>query len=324
MSKGKGSVNYHNTAYYCKLFSDLNVNRNNKRGGAALNQPILLLSVVELIAQGVIKDNIILISDELIDTFKKNWAVLGSEPYKDSDCALPFFHLKNAEGKFWKLQYSSRYEGGRPQTINTLRRDVDFASLDSELFDLLQDQNARQELIDALVATWFSSKGKEIEDILQINQDFQNSTLEEIENLGQSDNEPKVYLKKSLVRNAFFRKAVVHIYDYRCAFCRLKVTMSLNQTIVDGAHIKPLSQFYDNKIDNGISLCKNHHWAFDRGLFSLDNTYRILVSPKLEEDSPKATPMKDFHGETILLPISEKYYPRIEAIQWHRENLFET
>ena len=63
-----------------------------------------------------------------------------------------------------------------------------------------------------------------------------------------------MYLKKSLFREAFFRKSVVHLYDYRCAFCRLKVTRSLSQSIVDGAHIKPFSEFYDNRVDNGTLI----------------------------------------------------------------------
>ncbi len=34
----------------------------------------------------------------------------------------------------------------------------------------------------------------------------------------------------------------------------MKITMSIQQIIVDGAHIKPFAKFYDNRIDNGISL----------------------------------------------------------------------
>jgi len=136
------------------------------------------------------------------------------------------------------------------------------------------------------------------------------------------DNERRFNIKNLVVRNAFFRKAVVHIYDYRCAFCRLKVTNSLTQNIVDGSHIKPLAKFFDSRIDNGISFCKNHHWAFDHGLFSIDDDYKIIISSDLQEESPYARPMIAFNDEMILLPSYEKYFPRIEAIQWHRKNVF--
>jgi putative restriction endonuclease len=44
----------------------------------------------------------------------------------------------------------------------------------------------------------------------------------------------------------------------------LKIINSLGQNIVEGSHIKSFSEFRDNRIDNGLSLCKNHHWAFER------------------------------------------------------------
>jgi putative restriction endonuclease len=91
------------------------------------------------------------------------------------------------------------------------------------------------------------------------------------------------------------------------------------ENIVDGAHIKPFSQFYDDRIDNGLSLCKNHHWAFDRFWFSINDDYTILVSNNLHEDSPHATKMKDFHGRQILLPNNSVHHPRLDAIAWHRQ-----
>ncbi|MEH2393728.1 MAG: HNH endonuclease [Nostoc sp.] len=94
--------------------------------------------------------------------------------------------------------------------------------------------------------------------------------------------------------------------------------------MVDGAYIKPLSQFYDSRIHNGIALCKNHHWAFDRGWFTVDEQYKIIVSNDLEEASPYTKSMKDFHGETTLIPNTEQLFPELEALQWHRENIFQS
>jgi len=127
---------------------------------------------------------------------------------------------------------------------------------------------------------------------------------------------------KLIVRDAAFRRIVVSAYEYRCAFCELQVLNSLNQHIVDGAHIKPFSQFRDDRFDNGLSLCKNHHWAFDRGWFTVDDDYRIVVSNDLREKSPHAQTMRDFHGQNIGLPAQQSYLPRIEALRWHRENVF--
>ena len=125
---------------------------------------------VELISDSQIQDNKIYISDELIDTFDKYWKRLNPDTFKGG-LALPFFHLKN-DG-FWKLKFSDIYSGGRPQTIPKIRADVDYAILDEELYKLLQEPEARRQLIDTLIEAWFSSSQKQLEDILEINQVLQ-------------------------------------------------------------------------------------------------------------------------------------------------------
>ena len=95
-----------------------------------------------------------------------------------------------------------------------------------------------------------------------------------------------------------------------CAICN-----SLNQNIVDGAHIEPFAISFNNEITNGISLCKNHHWAFDHGWFSIYDDYTILVSNDLREESLNAKPIKEFQGNHILVPVQEQYRPRLEALR---------
>ncbi|MGB7439569.1 MAG: hypothetical protein WA919_00745, partial [Coleofasciculaceae cyanobacterium] len=67
MSQRGESESQRNLASYCQAFSELNVNSNQERG-EALYQPILLLSVIDLIAQGLIEDNRILVTEELRTT----------------------------------------------------------------------------------------------------------------------------------------------------------------------------------------------------------------------------------------------------------------
>ena len=84
---------------YLRKFAKLRVSRNRKRG-VAPHKPILLLSVFELIEQGVIAANKIELSPELISSFLKYWGKVGSDCH-NPDVALPFFHLRS-EG-FWHL-----------------------------------------------------------------------------------------------------------------------------------------------------------------------------------------------------------------------------
>ena len=326
MTTGEESENK-NLAYYRQRFAALKVDQ--AHGGKSKLQPILLLSIIDLIAQGVIRENRIYVSDELVKTFEKYWDILypshRSEYYP---FYYPFWYLESRG--FWHKTLKSGFNDSNPKkrpNINdkTLREAVEYASLDDELFNILQEPNSRAELIDTLIDAWFSSNRDDLGDILQVNQDLIELAEKEVEISAKRpnfDREPTFYLRKYPVRNALFRKAVVEAYDYRCALCRLKVMRTLTQKIVDGSHIKPFSQFYDDQVDNGISLCKNHHWAFDQGWFAIDDNYRIIVANDLEEESPNAKPMKDFHSQTILLPTTEQYLPRLESLQWHRLNVF--
>ena len=304
-------------AYYCNCFAKLNVSKTKERG-TANHKPILILSVIELITQQSIFENRIFVSNELIETFKKYWSILIAGSIYTDALHYPFFHLRR-EG-FWHLKFRDTYnEGERIKTTNKLKEKVEYAYLDSELFELLQDPLSRQVLVDSLVSTWFADSRSNLSNILDIDLEFDRVDRSELINL---DSTVKITLRKSIVRNSFFRKLVVREYDYRCAFCKLRIIRNPNQNIVDGAHIKPFSEFLDSKIDNGLSLCKNHHWAFDLGWFSIDDNYRILVAQGLDDDSPYTRAMKEFDRELIVLPSDERYFPRRESLQWHRENKF--
>ncbi|MGK7923151.1 MAG: HNH endonuclease [Trichodesmium sp.] len=324
MSKNQELNRGKNLAYYCQRFSELKASQ--KLGSKAEYKPILILSVIDLITQGLINNNQINVSKELISTFNKNWDILSSGIYKGKNRLYLPFHFLESEG-FWHIEYKNNSLKRVPSSIKKLKEEVEYASLDPELFELLQDQNSRKELIDILIATWFSNNQKDIKELIAINEKFQQDDDREessINLLNPQQRQPKSYIRKSLLRDAFFRKAVVHSYDYKCAFCRMKVTMSIQQNIVDGAHIKPFAKFYDNRINNGISLCKNHHWAFDKGLFTIsdDYDYRIILSNNFQEESPNSKPMKEFNDNQLWLPSENKYFPRIEALQWHRQNVF--
>jgi putative restriction endonuclease len=309
-------VHQKNLAYYCNCFAKLNVSKTKERG-TANHKPILILSVLELITQQSIVKNRIFVSNELIETFKRYWSILVTDSIYTDALHYPFVHLRR-EG-FWHVKFKDAYEGDRIKTTNKLKEKVEYAYLDNELFALLQDGFSRQVLVDSLVSTWFADSRSNLGNLLDIDLEFDRVEEPELQNLYP---EVKITLRKSIVRNSFFRKLVVRDYDYRCAFCKLRIIRDPNQNIVDGAHIKPFSEFLDSKIDNGLSLCKNHHWAFDLGWFSVDENYRILVAQGLDDDSPYTRVMKDFDRELIVLPSNQRYFPRLESLKWHRDNKF--
>jgi len=306
-----------NLDYYVNKFANLRVSRSS---GVAPNKPILLLSIIELISQGEIRRNQIPLSAELIATFLKLWSHL--EAVRKPDIGLPFYHL-TSDG-FWHYQMKLGFESLiaakiKIRTPSTIRQTVEYAYLDVELWTLLQNSESRSVLTHVLIDSWFSDKTQDIEQLLQVN-----AFAELQDQLQRSGG--KVYQPEELedeqaviVRDGAFRKIVVSTYNQRCAFCGLQILDSLGQNIVDGSHIKPFSQFYDDRINNGLSLCKNHHWAFDRFWFTINDDYSIIVADNLREDSPNAKTMREFRGDRIILPAQVQYYPRQDSLQWHRE-----
>jgi putative restriction endonuclease len=292
-----------------------------RRDKDAPHKPILLIAVLELIDRGQIQHNQIYLSPELVAAFLKYWGSLVKNPKYHSDISLPFFHLKGDE--FWHLMANPGFEATiarkvKIKGLTALRDVVKYAYLDEELFEYLQEPSNRLRLSEVLIQTYFPNEAQQFEGIQEKDEleDIQLRLFEkggEIYDVSELKDQDRVF-----VRDAAFRRIVVRLYQHQCALCRLKIVGSNNQTIVDGAHIKPFAEFRDDRFDNGLSLCKNHHWAFDRGWFSIDDNYRVIVcSDRFEEESPPGLrSLKDFHQEPILLP--EQHQPRVEALQWHR------
>ncbi len=308
---------------YLRKFAKLRVSRNRKRG-VAPHKPILLLSVFELIEQGVIAANKIELSPELISSFLKYWGKVGSDCH-NPDVALPFFHLRS-EG-FWHLRANQGFEAVlssnvKLKTIAALQDAVAHAYLDEELFRFWCDDDARNGLLGVLVSTWFPTRAQQIASLFKI-ESFQ-TLLASYKQAGGKTYKADVFEDDGnlLVRDAAFRRTITSIYDNRCAVCEMKAIDHLGRPIVDGAHIKPFSKFYDDRIDNGICLCKNHHWAFDRGWFAIDDNFCLLVSKNLVEEVPGGKPLTKYAGHPILAPENDIYYPRQDAVRWHRENVF--
>lgn len=311
-----------NLSYYAKKFAKLNVNKHRERG-AAPHKPVLLISVIELIEQGKLRLNQVPLSPELISTFLKYWRSLVRTDHR-SDISLPFVHLTG--DKFWHLAFYPDSEtatatGLGRKGVTAVRRIVQYAWLDPELFALLQDPGQRVILLRVLIDSWFSGRSHEIEQLSLIDE-FESVKTQLLREGGATYNVDDLEDEENIVvRNGAFRKIVVSLYDQRCAFCGLRIISADGQDIVDGAHIKPFSEFRDDRFVNGLALCKNHHWAFDHGWFGVDDDYRIVIPQErfMEEPAVESREMVAFRGEVIGLPGEREFRPSLEGLRWHRE-----
>lgn len=94
---------------YSKAFGSLNLQKNRNQWSAETNHcapymPILLLAVIDLIAEEKITSNLIEITPELGELFASYWSLIRPvmpPERRMGDLALPFYHLRS-DG-FWHL-----------------------------------------------------------------------------------------------------------------------------------------------------------------------------------------------------------------------------
>ncbi|WP_143053883.1 HNH endonuclease [Parapedobacter koreensis] len=124
------------------------------------------------------------------------------------------------------------------------------------------------------------------------------------------------------VRNRLFKRHILRLYQSTCAFTGMHLVSRNGHSFVDACHIVPFSVGHDDRIGNGIALCPNMHRAFDRGLLSVDEDYRITVSPHFTEDEGHDYSLRKLQGNPIHYPLAQTYRPTQENLKWHRDNIF--
>src|SRR5436190_6240835 len=98
-------------------------------------------------------------------------------------------------------------------------------------------------------------------------------------------------------RDARFRLNVVAAYNYTCALTGYRLMTLSAGTIVDAAHIHQFARSRNNEPQNGLALCKNAHWLFDNGLWTIadDHTIRVATD-QFSEDSPDQKALREYRG----------------------------
>lgn len=111
-----------------------------------------------------------------------------------------------------------------------------------------------------------------------------------------------------------FRERVLRAYQTQCALCRLK-----HIELLDAAHIIPDGE-PDSKpiVNNGISLCKLHHAAFDSFIIGITPDYQVEVREDVlsESDGPMLLHgLKKLHSSNIILPKIKLEWPSKDFLE---------
>jgi len=98
-----------------------------------------------------------------------------------------------------------------------------------------------------------------------------------------------------------FRDIVITAYGHRCTICRLA-----HAELLDAAHIIPDSDDRGTPVvQNGLSLCKIHHAAYDTDLLGISPDYTVHISHRVleEHDGPMLKHgLQELDGSHIVLP----------------------
>jgi putative restriction endonuclease len=286
---------------WLKVVSKLRVDR---KGTIAPHKPLLLLVLAELAQQDKLTTKIVPLTGELVFRFLAYWTVVAERRPQRPDIHLPFYHMRS-DGCWTPLD-----EDGRP-TLE--RRRAVAADLDETFLACLNDAEFREQMRRILIAKYFL--------------DFAERTaLYQIVGLPVPPDaivreDARLYeAARERGREARFRLTVVPAYNYTCALTRYRLVTIDSGSIVEAAHIHQFADSRNNHPRNGMALCKNAHWMFDEGLWSLDDDYRILIDHKrFDESGADELLLEPKANKRILLPSDSNYWPDKAHLAWPRK-----
>lgn len=292
-------------------------------------KPLLLLAIMDLMAQNVIDVNMIRLNADLMDAFDLYWTrIFGNQ--RDSNPTMPFNHLQS-EG-FWHLvdvrgTILNLKHIDRNEVFRRVKNQEILAQFDNELFTLLQIPEKRDNLRRVLIEEYFTPEARpiivEVSRITIASFEYSRELLNRSRGrflLEDSPDFDEVYTTE--VRSAAFRRVVVDAYNHTCAVCRTRIVTPEGRTSVAAAHIIPWSHSHNDDPRNGMALCGLHHWAFDQGLMSVTADYTIRLSPVLEMAEQQARVLVELDGQAVHKPDTRRLWPARDALKWHMKHIF--
>lgn len=119
----------------------------------------------------------------------------------------------------------------------------------------------------------------------------------------------------------FFRQMVLNAFDGQCCVTGVRV-----RDFLVASHILPWKPFPKERLEpqNGLCLSRLHDGAFDCGLITFDDEYRLILSKELRGHLPQPTIEHDFvsfAGKQINFH-SKSLPPKQEYLHFHRKTIF--
>lgn len=311
-------------AAYQNKFRRLNVNV--RAGRASPHKICMLLALLDLARSGGLAENRIAFAPPLLERYQGFFAAVRT-PSDHPNPYFPFFHLagklRGGEAGFWHLQPLPGRETALA-TLSTARSLADIkdniacATLDPELFDLLQHTEALDALAEMLSTHWLD---RGLQDLRAVAASA--SAVSHYEH--QLRRGPTLTAAEALpptyVRDPAFRRVVIELYDYRCAASGVRLLLPTGEAMVEAAHIHPFIVAGDDDPRNGLALTPDMHWAMDRHLIAPGPDLRWHVSRLLDRRIPDFARLTSLHGQPLFLPREARFTPKRESLEWRLTQL---
>lgn len=286
----------------------------------APHKPLLLLAILDFVENGEITTPQVGLTPELAFRFLGYWEVVGARGRSVGRVELPFFHLQS-DGIFRHVAHAgldAALTSIRPTSIELLNRVISHAVIPGDLFLLMLDRQSRDTMRQILInGDWFIPEEQEkLRAILG---------LDGASSAQVPGSTPSAVPKEVCQgRDIRFRLQIVPMYGYTCLLCGMKMLLPSGTTLVEAAHIHQFSHSNNDDITNGMALCRNHHWAFDQGLWTLGSDYEVIVATEaFTEEAPNQTLLGAYHLHRVdLSRLAPEHRPMQKHLDWHRKNRY--
>lgn len=305
-------------ADWLRKLQKLRVDRASKT--PAPHKPLLLLAILDFVESGDISTPQVKLTPELAFRFLGYWEIVGARGRSVGRVELPFFYLQS-DGILQHIAHDgldAAISSIRPTSAELLNRVVSHAELPMDLFSLMSDPQCREEMRRILIGgNWFlPDERKKLYAILGMEGD----PLIQSDAIAPSTASEEIRQG----RDIRFRLQIVPLYGYSCMLCGVKVLLPSGIALVEAAHIHQFSKSRNDDITNGMALCRNHHWAFDQGLWTLGSNFDVIVaSNAFTEESPNQLSLGAYHSRRVdLSRLAVEHRPSQRHLDWHRKHKF--
>jgi putative restriction endonuclease len=286
--------------------ANLNVNRS--QGDPAPHKPLLLLSVLTRLDEGEALPESLTLTPELAFRFQTLWSVVAHRHTQRPDIRLPFHHLQS-DGV-----WSALAADGTPSPHSRATR---IARIEPAFAEFVADANNREDVKRVLIQTYFTPA----EQVALC--ELVGLPAEAVAPLAGGGNPAEFEKVLRRGREARFRLLVVAAYNYTCALTGYRLTTVSGASVVDAAHIHRFADSRNNDPRNGLALCKNAHWMFDQGLWTVAENLEVEVAQEeFDESGPEGLLLLPYRGQRLHLPRDSATWPDPAHLDWHRRKVF--